>query len=258
MYKNLEYWKYKVAIVTGAGHGIGAEIAQDLIDIGMTVIGFEPTENRVAEMCEKFASSKGIGQLVPCKCDVSKDQDLKNAFEGIVDAYGGVDVLINNAAIGKEGLISTGDISDLKNVIDVNIYGLIACTRFAIQSMSKKEEAGLIININSICGHYMPPFAEPKINMYIASKRTMTVINKLIKDELKTLKCKVRVTSVSPGIVRTGIFKTAGIKFLDEEFFEKNPHLTTKDVSNVVLMILAAPRTVQVNEVIFHALHELY
>lgn len=256
---NLAYWKNKVAIVTGACHGIGAQITEDLVRIGMIVIGFEPTQERVMQMFEKMATWGNIdGQLIPCKCDISKDDDLKNAYEGIVAAYGGVNLLINNAAIGKEGLISTGDIEDMQNIVDVNIYGLIACTRFAIESMAKKEIAGQIININSICGHYMPPFAEPKINMYIASKRTMTVLNTLLKNEVKLLKLKIKVTSISPGIVRTGIFKTAGVEFLDEEFFNKNPHLTTKDVSNVVRMILAAPRSIQVNEVIFHALHEIY
>lgn len=255
----MDFWKNKVAIVTGACHGIGAQITEDLVRIGMIVIGFEPTEERAGQMMEKFNTWGNVkGQLIPCKCDVSKDEDLRNAFEGIVAIYGGVDVLINNAAIGKEGLISTGNIEDMKNVIDVNIYGLIACTRFAIESMTKKDVPGQIININSICGHYMPSFAEPKINMYIASKRTMTILNTLLKNEIKTLNRRIKVTSVSPGIVRTGIFKTAGIEFLDEEFFNMNPHLTTQDVSNVVLMILSAPRSIQVNEVIFHALHEIY
>lgn len=253
------FWKNKVAIVTGACHGIGAQITEDLVRAGMIVIGFEPTEERAGQMLERLESWGQVeGQLIPCKCDVSKDEDLRNAFNGVVAVHGGVDVLINNAAIGKEGLISTGDIGDLKNVVDVNIYGLIACTRFAIESMTRKNVPGQIININSICGHYMPPFAEPKINMYIASKRTMTILNTLLKNEFKTLNRRIKVTSVSPGIVRTGIFKTAGIEFLDEEFFNMNPHLTTKDVSNVVIMILSAPRSIQVNEVIFHALHEIY
>lgn len=255
----MEYWKNKVVIVTGAAHGIGAQIAEDLAKIGMVVIGFEPTQGRLDEMLNKMIDwGKFEGQLIPCKCDISKNEDLKNAFEGIVATYGGVDVLINNAAIGKEGLISTGVIQDMKTIVDTNIYGLINCTRYAIESMIKKNVMGQIININSICGHYMPPFAEPKINMYIASKRTMTVLNTLLKNEFKSLNRKIKVTSISPGIVRTGIFKTAGVNFLNEEFFEKNPHLTTKDVSNVVLLLLAAPRGIQVNEVIFHALHELY
>uniref|UniRef100_A0A2A4J7T1 Alcohol dehydrogenase n=1 Tax=Heliothis virescens TaxID=7102 RepID=A0A2A4J7T1_HELVI len=255
----MDYWKNKVAVVTGAAHGIGGQITEDLAKIGMTVIGFEPVRDRLNDMMDKMNEwGKFDGQVIPCKCDVSKDEDLKNAFEGIVAAYGGVDLLINNAAIGKEGLICTGVIQDFKNIVDTNIYGLINCTRYAIESMMKKNGSGQIINVNSICGHYMPPFAEPKINMYIASKRTMTVLNSLLKNEFKSLNRKIKVTSISPGIVRTGIFKTAGIRFLDEEFFDKNPHLTIKDVSNVVRMILAAPRNIQVNEVIFHALHELY
>lgn len=255
----IPFWKNKVAIVTGACHGIGAQITKDLVKMGMTVIGFEPLEKRLAEMLENLEEWGPVeGQLIACKCDISNDTDLKNAFEGIVATYGGVDVLINNAAIGKEGLISTSQIEDMITVTDVNIYGLLACTRFAIQSMNSKNVPGQIININSICGHYMPNFAEPKINMYIASKRMMTVLTALLRKELKQMKNKIKVTSISPGLVRTGIFKSAGVKFLNDNFFNNNPHLTTKDVSNVILMILSAPQSIQVNEVIFHALHEIY
>lgn len=255
----MDHLKNKVVVITGAAHGIGAQIAEDLVKVGMIVIGFEATDEKVKDMLIKMNSWGSFeGQLIPCKCDVSKEEDLKNAFEGVVEAYGGTDVLINNAAIGKEGLISTGVIQDLIDVVDTNIYGLIACTRYAINSMVKKDVLGHIININSICGHYMPPFAEPKINMYIASKRTMTVLNTLLKNEFQLLNRKIKVSSISPGIVRTGIFKTAGINFINEEFFQKFPHLTVKDVSTVVLLVLSAPRGIQVNEIIFHALHEIY
>jgi NADP+-dependent farnesol dehydrogenase len=255
----MEFWKNKVAIVTGACDGIGAAIAEDLVRSGMIVIGFEPTQEKVYEMLCKFnAWGKVDGQLVPCKCDVSDDGDLKHAFDGIVAAYGGADVLINNAAIARKSLISTGNIEDMKKVIDVNIYGLIACTRLAIESMTKKNTLGYIVNINSICGHYIPPFAKPQLNMYIASKRAMTILNTLLKNEFKALKRRIKVSNVSPGVVRTDIFETSGLKFVNDEFFEKNPHLVAKDVSNVVTMILSAPRTIQVNEVIFHALHEIY
>ncbi|XP_037970688.2 farnesol dehydrogenase [Plutella xylostella] len=255
----MEFWKNKVAIVTGAAHGIGAQIAEDLVKEGMTVIGLEPTDESIGQMMEKIERwNKSDGQLVPCKCDVSKEEEVKRAFDGLVDAYGGVDLLVNNAAIGKDGMLCTGHTEDFKQVIDVNIFGLMVCTRYAVQSMKNRNKKGHIININSICGHYMPPFAEPRVNMYIASKKTMTVINKLLKNEFTNSNADIKVTSISPGIVRTGIFKTAGVEFLNEEFFNKNPHLTTKDVSDVVLMILKMPRQVQVNEILFHALHEIY
>lgn len=252
-------WKNKVAIVTGAGEGIGAEIAKDLAKIGMIVIGFEATEDKVSQMFDNQESWENLnGQLIPYKCDISQDDDLKRAFEGIVAEYHGVDLMINNAAIGKEGLIATGDLYDLKKIVDVNIYGTIACTHYAIQSMVKKKSYGYIININSICGHYMPKFAEPKINMYIASKRAMSVLNTYLRKEIKSLACNIKVTSISPGLVKTNIFKSAGVTFLNDDFFQQNPYLTTRDVSNIVIKILSAPRGIQVNEVIFHALHEVY
>ncbi|XP_030020199.2 farnesol dehydrogenase-like [Manduca sexta] len=252
----MEFWRNKVAVITGAAEGIGAKVAEDLVKEGMTVIGFEPSMKKIEQMFDNIANwGKVYGQLIPCLCDISKDDDLENAFKGIVATYGGVDLLINNAAIGKDGFLCTGNIDDFRKIVNVNIYGTIACTRHAIQSMKKKKYA-LIININSICGHYMPSFENPTINMYIASKATMTALNTLLNEEFKLLNRNIRATSISPGIVRTGIFKSAGIQFIDDKYFEGNPHLTTKDVSDIILMVLSAPRNLRVNEIIFHALHQ--
>lgn len=108
--KIMKYWNKKVAVVTGAANGIGAQIAEDLAKAGLIVIGFEPTEEKVDDILVKLNKLGKIeGQLIPCKCDISNGEELKHAFEGIVKTYGGVDVLINNAAIGKEGFI------DLRN-----------------------------------------------------------------------------------------------------------------------------------------------
>ncbi|XP_062525671.1 farnesol dehydrogenase [Bombyx mori] len=254
----MDHWKNKAAIVTGAGQGIGAQITEDLIKAGMTVIGFEPTQAKLTplfNLADKYSELNN--QLIPCKCDISNDNDLKNAFEGIVKLYGGVDLLVNNAAIGKAGMISTGNLEDLNNVIDVNIYGLIACSRHAIDSMKNKGK-GHIVNVNSICGHYMPSFSEPVMNVYIASKRSMTVFTKTLREELKMINSKIKITSVSPGIVKTGIFKSAGVGFIDDAFFCDNSHLTVKDVSEVILMILSSPRTVNITEIIFRGLHSSF
>ncbi|GBP30890.1 Farnesol dehydrogenase [Eumeta japonica] len=255
----MEVWRRKIAVVTGAGAGIGERIADDLIKAGMTVICFEPTQAKVDAMCKKLeCQEKSTGQLVPCRCDISKEYDLKAAFEGIVDVYKGVDLLVNNAAVGMNDLMSTGNLDNFKKIIDVNIYGLIACTRYAIQSMAKHKKCGYIININSICGHYMPPLPEPKFNVYIATKQAMTAATTLLRNEIKASGAKIKVTSLSPGVVRTGVFKAVKMDFMNDEFLEKNPTLSPQDVSEVVHMVLSMPRGVQINEIIFHALHEIF
>lgn len=252
----MEFWKYKLAIVTGAGEGIGEQIAKDLVKHGLKVIGLECSREKAIKINTFPESNLWSKKLVGIKCDIAIDDDLDRTFKFIEENYGPVHLLVNNAAIGKAGLTVSSDVNTLKNIFEVNVYGLIACTRLAIKSMKDHNVEGLIININSICGHYMPPFEEPKTNAYLLSKRIMTTYSKLLKKEL--CNTKIKVTSLSPGIVKTNIFKTSGLDFINNEFFEKNPHLTVLDVSNVVLMVLEMNIGLQINEIIFHALNELY
>lgn len=255
----MEIWLSKVAVVTGAGSGIGEKIAGDLVRNGLIVFGFEPTEEKVTAMIRK-RSTETINLFIPLKCDISNDEDLRKAFSGIIKDYGGVDLLVNNAAIGTDGMISTGDVADLnkfEEIIEVNMYGLVACTKFALQSMMKKDTTCHIININSICGHYMPSLSSPRFNVYIASKRFMTALNNLLEKEVLSENNKhIKVTSISPGIVKTNVFKSAGSSVITEEYFEKNPYLTPEDVSHIVLMALSVSKYINIKEVIVHALNE--
>lgn len=254
----MEFWKNKVAVITGAGRGIGAQIAKDLVKNGMIVIGFEPSEDKFKYILDDMVLwGDSEGQFIHHVCDVSNPEQLKHAFEELMKMYGGIDILFNNAITLTPEMISTGNVENMERSISVNIFGLIACTRLAIESMRKKG-GGLIVNINSICGHYMPNFAEPILNIYVVAKRVMTFLNRLIRNELKTSDSKIRVTSISPGIVRTDIFEDRGIRFIDKKFLESHPHLAVEDVSNIVLYILKAPANVYIKEIIFHALHEIY
>ncbi|KAJ0176779.1 hypothetical protein K1T71_007958 [Dendrolimus kikuchii] len=254
----MEFWRNKVAVITGAGRGIGAQIAKDLVKNGMIVIGFEPSEEKFKYILDDMLLWGNVdGEFIHQVCDISNQEQLKHSFEEINRAFGGIDILFNNAVISSAGMISTGNLELLKRSADVNIFGLIACTRLAIESMRKKK-TGLIVNVNSICGHYMPNFAEPTLNLYVVSKRAMTILNTLIRNELKISDSKIRITSISPGIVRTDIFGNSGAKFIDRKFLEQNPNMSIEDVSNIVLKILTTPRNVLVKEIIFHALHEIY
>ncbi|KAJ8731551.1 hypothetical protein PYW07_004715 [Mythimna separata] len=325
----MEYWKNKVAIVTGAAHGIGAQIAEDLAKIGMTVIGFEPTQGRLDEMLNKMIDwGKFEGQLIPCKCDVSKDEDLKKAFEGIVATYGGVDVLINNAAIdcgdevgfaimeqlakagmivigfnknedllekvtvklnpvisnkisGKivlckcdisdtkqltaafekikdtyEGidvlinnaqcnidcLVNTGESEDFKEIVDVNINALVACTRLAAGSMIARETRGHIICMNDLCSYQIP--TESKKTVYIATKATITSVNEILRHEFRFLKANIKVTNIAYG------------KIEENDSNPDTPGLRVKDIAKLVKLILNTPEQLQVHEVLLDSVVE--
>lgn len=88
-------WRGKVAIVTGASSGIGAEIAKILVKNGVNVVGIA----RNMERLEKIGEEIGKDKFFPIKCDVSKEEDILNVFEWVEKKFKGIDILVNNAAI---------------------------------------------------------------------------------------------------------------------------------------------------------------
>lgn len=100
----MDRWVGKVALVTGASAGIGAAIAESLVQHGLKVVGLARRVERVEELKVKLAGAKG--QLYPRKGDVSKVEDVEETFKWIQETFGTIHVLVNNAGIGRGGTIS--------------------------------------------------------------------------------------------------------------------------------------------------------
>lgn len=140
---------------------------------------------------------------------------------------------------------------ELKNIVDVNLMGLVYCTRAAFESM-KHRDYGYIININSTTGHFVPFPTEdvPSYNIYAASKHGVTATNEILRQELicSEYKDKIRVTSLSPGEVKTDMVEVSGYKGSVEEYFKSVPSLLPEDISEGVVYILSTPFRVNVTE----------
>lgn len=248
----MERWKGKIAVVTGASAGIGLEIVKSLIKHGVNVVGLA----RRVEIIEKLKEelSEFEAKVHPFKCDVADINEIKRAFAWIADNFGGVDILVNNAGVFKfirllDEAASIDD--DLKKTVDVNLMGMVYCTREAFKTM-KSRDFGYIVNINSIAGHILPFLndAESSYNIYPASKFGMTATNEIIRQELANsqFKDKIRVTSISPGEVKTEMVAASSYKGDVEQYFAEVPHLLPEDIAEAVIYVLSTPPRCNVTE----------
>ncbi|XP_068087037.1 farnesol dehydrogenase-like [Anabrus simplex] len=235
----MERWAGRVAVVTGASSGIGAAITKDLVRKGLIVVGLDKMEIKIQELDE------APGRLHAIQCDVSEEEEILASFKWIKENLGHVDVLVNNAGVFYESMLSNGNTAEWRKQIDVNILGLAICTREMLKGRGDRD--GHIIHINSVAGHYPPLFKGGGI--YNATKHAVTSLTENLRKELVELKSKVKVTSVSPGLVKTGLIRRGNIHNITaDKVFETYPYLEPEDISDAVLYVLGTPPRVQFYE----------
>lgn len=241
-------WIGKVAVVTGASSGIGEAIVKDFAKAGINVVGLA----RRSEKIEEFAKNLGetSGKIYAQKCDVSDMQSVKAAFQWIEQQFGSINILVNNAAILYNGtILDPGDdaMEQLNLVINTNFTGAVQCSREAIRLIDKSCDYGLVININSIAGNYVPfGFGT---NVYAASKHALRAFSEVLRHELVTKKNdKIRVSNLSPGVVKTEMAVAAGIVNDASLIYQHLPHLSCENVSESVLFLLQVPHNVNITQ----------
>ncbi|XP_021929730.1 dehydrogenase/reductase SDR family member 11-like [Zootermopsis nevadensis] len=251
----MERWVGRVAVVTGASGGIGACIAQELVKKGLKVVGLARRVEKIQELSATLKTAPG--KLYAVKCDVTKEADVKETFRWVKSNLGGVDILVNNAGGDSSNNLIDGPAESWKSIFDINVLALSICTKEAIQSMRDRNvDDGHIVHINSTLGHVVPP-AEFGFSMYTASKYAVTALTEGLRKELVNLKSNIRVTSISPGMVKTDFLTSSGTKLVTAEAtYSSNPHLLPKDVADAVLFALGSRPHVQIHEVTIHPVGE--
>ncbi|KAJ8932482.1 hypothetical protein NQ314_014627 [Rhamnusium bicolor] len=246
MVLSLDRWVGKVAIVTGASSGIGAAIAEQLVEQGIKVAAFARRQGRLEELATKLSDKKG--KLYPVKVDMTKEEDILNGFEWVKENLGPVHILVNNAGTGEYGNLTDGDTETWQNVFQLNVIGLCIATREAIKDMKANNVDGHIIHINSTAGHQ----TFVGLNVYPASKFAVTALAETLRLELNSLKLKIKITSLSPGLVNTEILSE---EFKQSERFKKiiegKQILDPVDIADGVIYVLSTPPHVQVNENVY-------
>ncbi|CAH0557400.1 unnamed protein product [Brassicogethes aeneus] len=241
-----ERWVGKVAIVTGASSGIGADIAKELVKKGLKVVGLARRSERITELAGTLTNEPG--KLYSVKCDVSKEEDVLSAFKWVKENVGLVHILINNAGLIQGTNLIEGDVQKWKTTFDVNVLGLLICTREAVKVMKEYKIDGHIVNINSVAGHYH--YYSPALNVYPATKHAVTNLTESLRKEFNANDLKIKVTSVSPGAVETEI---GG----DTQWTLKNiPILNPEDISEGIIYALSTKPHVQVHELMIRPVGE--
>jgi 3-oxoacyl-[acyl-carrier protein] reductase len=183
-----------VAIVTGGSKGIGFAIAKAFVSKGMQVV----LTARKDDELRKAVDALGAGTKVHAVSgDIRKPSDAERMVKDTVQRFGGLDVLVNNAGIGKFANVSDFSIEDWQDVIETNLSGAFYCCRAAIPEM-KRRGGGYIVNISSLAGNN--PFAGG--GAYCASKSALNAFSEALMQELRY--DNIRVSYVMPGSVSTG------------------------------------------------------
>lgn len=189
----MEKWSKKVAIVTGANSGNGFAILKRLAEQGVVVVGFDINIEAIKRLSEENSNLNIFSVL----CDVTRDESVETAFKWVDDELGGVDILINNAGMLKDIGILEHDkpMSELAMNVEVNFTAIVRCARLAFKSMESRDTYGMIINMNSVLGHYVAPIKLVNAGVYPGTKHAVTATSEVMRRELIRMENhKVRVT----------------------------------------------------------------
>ncbi len=189
----------RVALVTGAGRGIGRAVAKRLAADGCAVaVNYRSSGEAAQNLVEEITAAGGTAQAFAG--DVSKPEDVKNLFENVKKAMGPVEILVNNAGRTQDGLLMRMKDSDWDNVLDADLKSVFLCTREAIRGMVRAKW-GRIINISSVVGLT----GNPGQANYGAAKAGVIGFSKCTAREYAAK--GVTVNCVAPGYIATDMTK---------------------------------------------------
>jgi len=186
--------KDKVAVVTGASQGIGRETAMALAGAGAKVVVAARNEEKLAALVSEIAAPGGEAFAV--KMDVADAEQVKAGFKRVIEKFGRVDILVNNAAVTRDGLAMRMKKDDWDAVLQTNLTGAHLCIQQALPTMMKAR-AGRIINISSIVAQ----MGNAGQANYVAAKAGLIGLTKAIAIEIASR--GITVNAVAPGFIET-------------------------------------------------------
>jgi 3-oxoacyl-[acyl-carrier protein] reductase len=197
----------KVALVTGASQGIGRETALALAEAGASVALAARNEEKLAALAEEIAGKGSVAFAV--KMDVADADQVKAGFKAVLERFGKLDILVNNAAITRDGLALRMKQEDWDAVIRTNLTGAHLCTQQALATMMRAR-AGRIVNIASVVAQ----MGNAGQSNYVAAKGGLIGLTKAIAMEIASR--NVTVNAVAPGFIETPMTDVLSDKVKEE------------------------------------------
>ena len=199
--------KDKVALVTGSSQGIGRETALALSEAGAKVAVAARNEGNLAALVEEIAAKSGEAFTV--KLDVADAEQIKAVFKAVLERFGKLDILVNNAAITRDGLAMRMKQEDWEVVLRTNLTGAHLCIQQALATMMRAR-AGRIINIASVVART----GNPGQANYVAAKAGLIGLTRAIAMEIASR--NITVNAVAPGFIETPMTDVLSDKVKEE------------------------------------------
>ncbi len=232
----------KTAMITGATSGFGRATAELLAKNGYDIVITGRRSDRLNSVQKELEETTKVHSVL---LDVSDQKAVYKAAEEVLETFGSIDVLVNNAglALGLEPA-HRADLSDWEEMVDTNIKGLMYCTRAILPAMAEKD-SGHVVNIGSIAGTY--PY--PGGNAYGATKAFVKQFSRNLRADLAGT--GIKVTNIEPGLAETefSIVRFKGDRDKAEKVYENTEPLVAEDIAQTVFWVVSTPSHVNINSV---------
>jgi NADP-dependent 3-hydroxy acid dehydrogenase YdfG len=233
-------------VVTGASSGIGVATARAFAAAGAHVVLAARREDRLRSLAGELEVAGA--KVAVAVTDMRVEDDIVRLFATARERFGGVDVLVNNAGLGRAAPLSSAPSAAWREMLEVNVLGLSIATREAITDMDRRGVAGHIVHVSSMAGHRIPG---PGSGMYAATKFAVRALTEGLRQELRARQSRIRVSCLSPGYVDTEFAAVfSGSPDAPAKLNERLKVLEPEDVAAAILWVVGRPSHVEVHDVL--------
>lgn len=234
----------KVIVITGASSGLGEATARRLSAEGATVVLGARRADRIQSLAAEL--TRNGGKALAMTTDVVHRDQMKKLVDAAVEAYGRIDVMINNAGLMPQALLERLQIDEWDRMIDVNIKGVLYGIAAALPHM-QRQKSGHFINVSSVAGHRVGPgFA-----VYAATKYAVRALSEGLRQEVKPY--NIRTTVISPGAVATELPDSVTDPDAAARIrqFYAQAAIPADSFARAVAFAISQPEEMDVNEILF-------